>query len=709
VQALAAVPPFGHERKSANASEGPIRMNAPHYAAIPYRSDIDGLRAIAVLSVVLYHFGLPLRGGFVGVDIFFVISGYLIGGILWREYDATGRIWLRNFYARRFRRLAPAFVVVALVTTLLAYALMLPFEFREFGKSLIAATFYLSNVLFYRQAGYFNSASEDKPLLHTWSLAVEEQFYIFLPLFILLLAHWRRRLLGALVAAWALSLAGCVLLTPRMPEAAFYLFPFRAWELLSGVLLAIWSYETGREARGFAMLSWLGLAMVGASIVFIPAGPLFPGMLAIVPVLGTVLLLANGTGDNSVNRILCHPHMVFFGLISYSLYLWHWPVLVLSSYLRDGHANLLESGLWMMLSVGLAYLTWRFVENPVRYARRLSGGVVMFGTACASALLLWIGGWVFAQDGLPDRFDGNARVHITASGDFVQDRSRCYTADSLPLDGLDVCPIGPDGPPRVLIWGDSHLRAFHEGLALAAEEAGTPAIILWRSGCPPLFDVRKLESAATRAQDTECTQANRQIKQALGQIGSIDSVLLIGRWAYYAEGRGVGLDQHNTIALFPTDSAPREDQLQAQLLMALARDTTMHLRGFVDRVHVLRQPPEIPFYDSRKAAREAAHAGWPLAAPRQSQPAVSRDLLTLRTTLADAPWVPLANSELVTWIDPWPRFCEGALCHAIHGGVGQYFDNNHITNSAALRVRDLFAPVFDPRHPQTALVRQEDP
>ncbi len=682
-------------------------MSAPDHSPLPYRSDIDGLRAIAVLSVVLYHFGLPLRGGFVGVDIFFVISGYLIGGILWREYDSTGRVWLRNFYARRFRRLAPAFFVVALVTTLLAYALMLPFEFREFGKSLIAATVYLSNVLFFRSAGYFDSASDEKPLLHTWSLAVEEQFYIFLPLFILVLARWRRGLLFGLIAVWAASFAACVLLTPRMSEAAFFLFPFRAWEMLSGVLLAIWSYETSRTARGYAVLSWLGLILIGVSILFIPAGPLFPGILVIGPVVGTVLLLANGAGDNSVNRLLCHPYAVFFGLISYSLYLWHWPVFVLSTYLRDGHANLFESGLWMILSVGLAWLTWRFIENPVRYARKLSGAFVFAGTACASIILLGVGGWLFTQDGLPDRFDSRAGVHIAASGDFLQDWSRCYIAQELPLDGLEVCPIGPDGEPKVLVWGDSHVRAYRDGLDLAAHEAQTPGIILWRAGCAPVFGMRKIESAATRAQDTQCTQANVQIKQALGRLDSVESVLLIGRWGYYAEGRGVGFDQHNEIALFPTDMAPRDDQVQAQLLAEVAETTVSYFHNHFDNVYVLRQTPEIPYYDSRKAAREAAHQGWPLAAKPQTQNAVSRDMLAVRTALADAPWTDLAERGVITLIDPWPMFCEGALCHAVHGGVGQYFDNNHVTNSAAMRVRSLFQPVFDKDRRQTALIEQD--
>lgn len=670
-------------------------MSAAAHTSLPYRGDIDGLRAIAVLSVVLYHFGLPLSGGFVGVDVFFVISGFLIGGILWREYDATGRISLRNFYVRRFRRLGPAFFTMLLVTTALGWVLLLPFEFREHGKAAIASTVYLSNVLFFRQAGYFDTASEDKPLLHTWSLAVEEQFYIFLPLVLIALARWRWGLIGTLVTCWAASLVACVLLTPVSHTAAFYLFPFRAWELLSGVLLAIWGFERGAKWRGHPALSAVGIVMVGASIWFIPAGPLFPGVLAIPPVVGTLLLLSSGAGANPVNRMLTLPGMQFFGLISYSLYLWHWPVYTLASTLR-GDMGLLESLAWMFLSVGLAWLSWRYVEQPIRHARRLTGRVVIGGMITASGVALALGGFLFIRDGLPERFGPQARVHIAASGDFLQDWSRCSIVESGPLDGLEVCPIGPEGPPRLLVWGDSHVRAMKEGLDVAAHEAEVPAILIWRAGCPPLFDLRKVENAATPAQDTACTRANKQIRQALPALSSLHSVLLIGRWSYYATGEGVGLNAHDKIALFPTDRPASTDTLQPQLLGQAARATVAELMRLVGPVHVLRQPPELPLYNSRFAAREAAHQGLPLAAPASTESSAPTGAIVLRATLSDAPWLPLAAEGGITFLDTWPYFCTDGTCSAVQNGQGQYFDNNHLTNSAAIRIRDVLRPVFAP-------------
>ncbi|MCR8549090.1 acyltransferase [Salipiger sp. P9] len=666
----------------------------PGYTSLPYRSDIDGLRAIAVLAVLFYHFGLPgFDGGFVGVDVFFVISGFLIGGILWREYESTGRIWLRHFYVRRFRRLAPAFFTMAMVTALFSWALLLPFEFREFGKQLISATIYLSNVLFFRQAGYFDTASEDKPLLHTWSLAVEEQFYVFLPLFILLFSRNRRALLVALVGCWAASLAACIWFTPSHQTATFYLFPFRAWELLSGVLLAIWGCETGRRWRGHALLSGLGLALVLGSLLFIPAGPHFPGLFAVFPVLGAVLLLANGCGRNPVNRLLSTREAVFFGKISYSLYLWHWPVMTLSVYLRGGYANLAEAVVWMAVSVGLAWLSWRFVENPVRHLR-VPGVAILGGTALASAAMLGLGGWLYLKDGLPGRFGAEVRPHIAASADFLQDWSRCHTPAEGPLMGLEICPIGPDGTPEVLVWGDSHVRAFKEGLDLAAHEAGTPGLIIWRAGCPPLFDVRKVESAATQAQDTACTNANLQIKQSFDRLDGLKKVLLIGRWTYYANGTGIGLDAENTIAVHPVETPTHLGEPQAAIVATAAEATVNRLLDTFEEVIVLRQPPEIAQYDSRLAAREAAHRGWPLAKAPVTQPDIPRAALAQRIAPAEAPWRALAESGVVTWLDPWPRICDDTACHALVDDAGYYFDNNHVTNSAARALRDLFAPVF---------------
>jgi len=659
-------------------------------SAIAYRPEIDGLRAIAVLSVVLYHVGLPgISGGFAGVDVFFVISGFLIGGILWDDIRETGRIRLARFYLRRIRRLAPAYFAMAGVTLVMGWLILLPFEFREFGKSLIAATVYLSNFHFHRQAGYFDGLSEEKPLLHTWSLAVEEQFYIVLPFVMLALLRWRASVPVILGGIAVLSLVACIWLTRSMPSAVFYLFPFRAWELLAGVLLAIAGREGGWRYALHPALSWAGLALILGSVVFIRAEG-FPGWQALGPVLGTVLILLNGCEANPVNRALAHPAPVFIGLISYSLYLWHWPVFVLSSYWRGGYGGPVEAAGWLVLALVLSVLSWRYVERPVR---RMRGGnrVLVGGTVLASVGLLALGAVLWRGDGLPARFPPEHATHIAASGDFNQDWSRCTVPGSGPLAGVETCPIGPEGAPQVLIWGDSHLRAMKEGLEAAAWLAERPALILWHAGCPPLFGVSKTETAATPAQDAACTEANRVIREGLAQIESLETLLLVGRWSYYAEGQGVGRDADNRIALAPLHDSLLPQGPQHTLFNAALTRTLADLGPQFARIYVLRQPPEVPDYDSRAVARALVH-GRDVA---EAVLRVPRSEAEARAARAEAPLRALDTAGVIEVIDPWPRLCDDVSCSVMQGGAALYFDNNHLTNRGAIALSDLFAPVFE--------------
>ncbi|MCP4208995.1 MAG: acyltransferase, partial [Shimia sp.] len=378
------------------------KLASDQKAAKGHRAEIDGLRAIAVLAVVFYHFRVPgFGGGFIGVDVFFVISGFLIGGILWREQQETGRLALGQFYIRRIKRLAPAYFVMAFVVLIIGALILLPNDFRETAKGVIAATVYLSNVLFFRQSGYFDGAAEDKIMLHTWSLSVEEQFYIFLPLLFLLFARNKTVMLWALGAVFGLSLVSNLVTTPLSHPAAFFLFPFRAWELLAGVGLAVLNIERPDLWRRHQALSWAGLALVMASVVLVIPGAGFPGWQVIFSVLGTVLLIGNGQDDNWVNRGLSMRIPVLIGLISYSLYLWHWPVLTFSKYLLIGYRGPGEVALWIAISFVLAVLSWRLVEQPVRQAKNLPTWGLLFTAALASVSVVGLSFMVFKADGIP--------------------------------------------------------------------------------------------------------------------------------------------------------------------------------------------------------------------------------------------------------------------------------------------------------------------
>lgn len=659
-----------------------------------YRKEIDGLRALAVVPVVLFHFGISgFGGGFVGVDIFFVISGFLIGGLLWSELTRSGTIALRAFFMRRIRRLAPAYFAMAFVSLIAAWFILLPYSFREFGKELVAATVYLSNIHFFREAGYFDVASEQKVLLHTWSLSVEEQFYLFLPFALLLLRPFRQSLPAILVLIGVVSLLACVMITPLSQTATFYLFPFRAWELLAGVCLAIYAQNRGFAWSVHPGLSWAGLLLIAGSVAFIPSGPQFPGFYAIFPVLGAVLIIANGRDANPVNTLLQHPVLIFFGLISYSLYLWHWPVITLATYYADGHLGLGSRLVLMALTVLLAWLSLRLVETPIR--RGALRGPVLFGSAAlASVTALGAGAMIYLQDGMIDRFRPQVRTHIAASFDFLQDWSRCEVPAAGPFAGIEICPIGPDGPPQVVIWGDSHVRAFKEGLEQAAYDADTPALLLWQAGCPPLFGVAKEENSSTKVQNDACAANNAQIAQAFTTLPQARSLLLIGRWSYYAEGQGVGIDAHNSIRLLPAPDGPVTATAQTDVL-AQGWDHTIDVLSaqFAD-IFILQQVPEITHYTSGSLARKLAHGHLRDPAEIAALTDVPRADVQARQAQGHAGIVAAAAHRQVHLIPSWDGFCDAEICSALHGGAAGYFDNNHVTNSTARRIRGIFAPAF---------------
>lgn len=661
----------------------------------PYRREIDGLRAIAVLAVVLYHFAVPgLKAGFVGVDVFFVISGFLIGGMLWSELIDTGRIDLGQFYLRRLRRLAPAFFAMGAACAVIGWFVLLPYEFRNFGKELIASSLWLSNVLFYREAGYFDFGADSRVLLHTWSLSVEEQFYLFLPMLLAGLAMARvrpRAMLHILIALWAASLLACVALTDSYPVMTFYLFPFRAWEMLSGVLLAIWMRDAALTPRLQAVLASVGFLLLAASFLLVDnAG--FPGWQALLPVAGSAALLAGATAARGNPAIvLSHPVPVFLGLISYSLYLWHWPLLILSRYWRGGYASPIETAGWLAVVLAIAVISWRFVEQPFRHNRRITAPVLLGSAAVTACAALSAGAAAFLADGLPNRFSRETQIYIAASAGFLQDTSRCRRQESGPLSGITTCAIGPTGQPEFLIWGDSHLRAQMEGLALAAREAGRPGMIIWHAGCPPLFGVAKQESAATPDQDRACADDNRKIRAAIRQYPAIRRMLLVGRWAYYADGRGVGRDAHNLVTLLPHPGSglPR-DVAQADLFGAALKLTVAELKDEGREVYVLRQVPELPHFDSVRVARDLAYGRLTTAKARMLA-SVPMPALRDRSRRAEVPIRQLIADGQVRMIDPWPRLCHDG-CSGMAQDTALYFDNNHMANQGSLRLRDLFVP-----------------
>ncbi len=458
-----------------------------------YRPDIDGLRAVAVLSVVLYHAGVPfLPGGFVGVDIFFVISGYLITRIIAREI-AEKRFSIVTFYERRTRRIFPALFVMLAVSFVAASMIALPAEFKEFGDSLTAATFFVSNIYFWQTADYFGGPAHLKPLLHTWSLAVEEQFYIVFPLLLLALTRWARgHLFRVLVAVTALSFAASLWAVAAKPNAAFYLLPTRFWELMAGALVALGAVPAISDHRWANVFAATGLVLIACAVLFFSSATAFPGAAALLPVLGAALVIHAGTTtqDTVAARLLSMRPMVFVGLLSYSLYLWHWPVLAFARMARGEMLAPSETALLVAVSFVLAVLSWRFVEKPFRERRIAAKRVPLFRAASAAmAAMLAIGVFANATDGWPQRHDDYAPPAI--AGLERMNLATCFLKEDQPATawaGADTCRNGDASKPRIFLWGDSFAAHLVPGLA---DELGHrfQTVQYTAGGCPPLLGV----------------------------------------------------------------------------------------------------------------------------------------------------------------------------------------------------------------------------
>jgi peptidoglycan/LPS O-acetylase OafA/YrhL len=434
-------------------------------SALAYRREIDGLRAIAVAAVVLYHLDAALLpGGFAGVDVFFVLSGYLITSLLVKERQATGRIDLMDFYARRVRRLLPALLLVVTTVLLLSTWWLGPLgtPFHLLTESALASVLFVANEYFLATAGdYFAGPADQLPLLHLWSLAVEEQFYLVYPLLLgLLLARGARATWQWLLVLSVVSLLFAEHWLQFSPERAFFRMPARFWELAAGALVAVSPAAARAGGRGMAWLAAVGLALVLASLVLGPWQDHFPGVGALAPVLGTAMVLraVHVAGDLGwVGRGLSAAPMVWLGLWSYSLYLWHWPLLALDRATSLSPSPLAWRAGLCLVALGLAALTYRYVEQPVRRGWRWpSHRVVLTGGALGLGVLVLAVG-LGRLDLVPE---GRRELVARTLDDRPADMATCHyasiaeMADATPPD----CPVAPGA--RLVVWGDSHALAW---------------------------------------------------------------------------------------------------------------------------------------------------------------------------------------------------------------------------------------------------------
>jgi peptidoglycan/LPS O-acetylase OafA/YrhL len=649
-------------------SANPAQAGAPIGAAAParpiadasYRPDIDGLRAVAVAGVVVFHaMAAYAPGGFVGVDVFFVISGYLIGGQILAEVRAGGFSYL-SFYARRARRILPALYAMLAVMMLAGVWFLTPIELRQLGKESVAAIFAAPNVLYYGGQGYF--APYSNPLLMTWSLGVEEQFYLLLPVLMLAIARVGGPPATLILALCGVSFAASIVLTHLDPKAAFYLLPTRAWELGLGVALAVMEKRgcapriSGWTADGVAFLS---LAAIVLAMAFYKPDYAFPGFYALIPTIAAAgLILSRGS---SVNRLaLGSAPLVFIGKISYSLYLWHWPLFYLNGLLKDAGAGLHPFAL-IAIAFGLAVASWVLVEQPFR--RRVhSPRAVLWRYAVAGGALAAFALALYGSYGWPQRFAGAEELSRDAH---AARQDLCLTPFGSRSPTLEP-PCAPASAiaPAVVVIGDSHAASIAPGFRMLADQDARAFMQLTKSSCPPLAGFAP--ASANRSFQNECRAYQGAVFENLRKLERPAVVVLAGYWS-------------------STPSVTSANGKTTPLLEAL-ETTLASLSRTGHRIVVVQDTPRFAFDPYALAVGEtiplrAAMSG--VAADRgvaDAEPArVLRD--ETRALMRDV----ASRWPEITLFDPWESLCRDGRCAFRDEHALFYSDFQHLTEPGAKR------------------------
>jgi len=639
-----------------------------------YRREIDGMRGLAVLAVVLFHADVPgFAGGFVGVDVFLVISGYLITAVIQREMDA-GTFTLAAFYERRVRRIMPALLAMLAASAIAAW-MLLPADFKAFGASLVAISAFASNFLFARENGYFSLLDAPRPLLHSWSLAVEEQFYLLFPLLLLIVRRaGTRGTQVALAIAALLSFGYSLWATQAEPAQAFYSPASRAWEFLAGGVLACSAARRPVKSVIGDIAAMLGLALLGLALWRLRPDLPFPGYNALLPVLGTTLVLLGTAAQGSrVARALQLRPFVATGLISYSLYLWHWPMIVFGGYyVLDERALLIVRLAMAVLAFPVAWASWRFVELPFRRPRLLLSRSALFASAAILSLALAsYGAMAFATKGLPSRFSQLVQ-RISDRGDAPD-----YGCTDLPIASLSTaaqCWIGDARVrPSFVLWGDSHAAVYVPELRRLARAYGTSGYEITALGCPPLLVPQlgetRLQSgkdpAMRRALWAKCNRRNRQAANFIREARP-RAVILAAHWTAYAAGKHLLSAASNQEAFDKVVHA-----LRAQgTIVYVVLDVPQTKRLSVDQI----------------AKAQVIHAAVHI---EPSTADYLRRNERMRVQAYD-----LQHRGLAKVIEPAQLLCGPTTCRMTDGEYPLYFDSNHLNARGAHSLGRLFEPIF---------------
>lgn len=633
-----------------------------------FRKDIHGLRAVALLAVLLYHFKVPgFNGGFAGVDIFFVISGFFMTGIIMRGL-AAGDFSLAGFYWSRTRRIAPALLVVCAAVLVAGWFCAPPADYTQLGLHAASAVTYVSNFVFKGEDGYFDILSQDKWLLHTWSLSLEWQFYLLYPLMLAWVARWSRRqgapfakaVAVALGVMTVLSLALSIFMTPSHPSFSFYLLPARAWEFAAGGLACIYALRRETSQAWLVALRTVSAALVALAIFTTSENVPWPGVAAILPVLGTVLLLMLPITDDA---LLSNRAMQRLGDWSYGIYLWHWPLLVGLRYAEKSD-DPVYLAIGIAGSIILGAVTFAYVETPLRRAampRAFKGWAL--SSLGASLLIAAAGMVVFVMQGVPVRVDAAVLAADRAGGDR-------YTVATSSVDR-----------PAFALWGDSHAGAVYSALRSAAHEQDGNAYI---KSCPVI-----LGADLASKKNSSCSAFTAATLQNISSLAADVPLVIASRFSYYVLGYNEDVQKHIDIRY--DDHAEDSGAPHAEIYARKLHDTLCRIRKSHARSYVLAPLPEMGVDVPHTLARRLMTVG--------SSEDITAPLTDYRArhAVVMAALQKAAETCGIQVLDPTPYLCAEGVCKGSQDGMPYYFDDDHLSETGNRRLVPMFAKLLNDR------------
>lgn len=647
-----------------------------------YRPEIDGLRAVAVLAVIFFHAGFPLfGGGFVGVDIFFVISGYLITSIIYPEIQA-GNFSFTNFYARRVGRIIPPLFLVMLLCIPFACFYLLPTHLKEFGRSLIYIPLFVSNIFFMRQSGYFDSDVDIKPMIHSWSLAVEEQYYLIFPALLYLIYKFNKQLLLPILSLLALASFLLIIFPHFDSPATYFLLPTRAWELLLGVFLAIYSekftFDENYNKRIGPYLSLIGLVFIAYSVFFIDRNQPFPSFITLLPTTGTALIIYSSYEKNYVNRFLSSKCLVGIGLISYSLYLWHQPIFAFTRYIKFSEPSPLIFIFLITITFVFAYLSWRFVEKPFRRMVLKNREFIFTFYLILSLLFVLFGLWVEKEKGFVARFPELRDLRVLPVS--------CHN----PKNGVCVFNGASNKLPTFAVFGDSHALAMMPMFSKIADTNQYSYAYSARHSCPPLLNVHNLKESDT---DDGCFQENNDRLDFIASHPSIKKVFFIARWSVYTDGNYEG-NNIQFLGLMKDDLHNKETSRQA-FESSLVQTVDAYKKLGV-KVYFVKQVPlqnlnvsQYCYFIKRKTmVKEEIDQ---LIYSKSISHNMHQRLQAFSSGKIDA----MRERNAVETVNLDDLFCDGRICRMARGPEAYYYDKDHLSPLGANLTSSVFTRAID--------------